>query len=575
MVTETRQVAGGLSVGKALTRQLMKAAAGEQVRLRVVIYARASKDGKGRKVSVGSQIKWGKQWCERVGAVVVAVLVDNDLSASRYATEERGDYEEALRLLATGAANCLWTWESARAQRELDVFVRLRRLLEDVGGFWAYDDRIYDMSDPDDRIDTAEDAVDAERESEKLRKRTLRGVRDRALEGLWHGTVSYGYRIVYDQDTGEASRVVDEDERPIAREIVLTLTETGNERRLAKELNKRGVPCARATRWRADQVVKLYSLSQEADGWAKFIAGLQPEQVDSAYEALVRLRSDSPSQVAKDLNKGQRAHPMPSKWESATVRSVALNPFLAGWRVHRGKIIGKGTWDAIITEDEHTAVVAKLGDPAQRNVKDGDRVKWLLTGILLCSICETGVTTATRYGSMVYRCKSGHLTRNMAKTDSVVVERLLRRLSSDGARELFQYEGQAKELTEAVKTAQDLRARMSTFTDKAADGELSADALSRIEAKLLPQIEAAETRARQIGVSPAVAELVGPDAPEVWERLHVTQKRAVLRALVRPRLLRTKGGRAPFNPDHVTMSWLGPPAPIPGVDYDVDEEDAA
>lgn len=575
MVTETQQAAGGSTVGKALTRQLMKAAAGEQVRLRVVIYARASKDGKGRKVSVSSQIAQGRKWCERVGAVIVATLVDNDLSASRYATEERGDYEEALRLIATGSANCLWTWENSRAQRELDVFVRLRKLLVDVGGYWAYDDRVYDMNDPDDRIDTAEDAVDAERESEKLRKRTLRGVESRALEGLWAGVLSYGYRIVYDQATGEASRVVNEEERAIVREIVLTLTETGNERRLANDLNRRGVPSARASHWRVDQVMKLYTLSQEPEGWAKFIAGLKPEQAESAYEALVRLRRDSASQVAKDMNKDRRAHPMPGTWQSANIRGVAMNPFIAGWRVHKGKIIGKGTWEAIITEEEHNAVVAKLGDPARRKIKDGDRVKWLLSGILVCGICETGVTTHKRYGSMVYRCKVGHMTRNMAKTDSVVVERLLRRLSTDGARELFQYEGQAKELTEAVKTAQDLRARLDAFTDKAAEGELSADRLSRIEAKLLPQIDAAEARARQIGVSPAVAELVGPDAPEVWERLPLTQKRAVLRALVRPRLLRTKGGRTPFNPDHVTVTWLGRPAPIPGVDFNVDEDDAA
>src|SRR5947199_7439451 len=113
---------------------MLRAASGDGPELRVVIYARASKDGKGRKISVASQIAWGRKWCTQIGATVVAVLVDNDLSASRYATEARSDYEEALRLLATGAANCLWTWENSRAQRELDVFVRLREILVDVGG---------------------------------------------------------------------------------------------------------------------------------------------------------------------------------------------------------------------------------------------------------------------------------------------------------------------------------------------------------------------------------------------------------------------------------------------------------
>jgi len=541
----------------------------------VVIYARASKDGKGRKVSVSSQIAKGRKWCAKVGATVVKVLVDNDLSASRYATEARDDYEEALRLLATGAANTLWTWENSRAQRELDVFVRLRRILEDVGGYWAYDDRLYDMNDPDDRIATAEDAVDAERESEKLRKRVLRGVESRAMEGLWAGPLSYGYRIFYDRETGEAGREVDETTRGYAREIVLTLTETGNETALAMDLERRGVPCARATRWRADHVRKLHAISKDSEGWAKLTARLSPEQLDSAYEALVRVRTESPSQVAKDLNKGQWAHPLPGEWNASKVRNIALNPAIAGLRVYQGKVIGKGTWEEIITEEEHNAVVAKLGDPGRSRVKDGTRVKYLLSGILLCSECEKPVTTGITGAHKVYRCQDGHLSRNMAKTDSVVVERLLLRLASDAAREFFQYDGQAKELTEAVRTAQDLRARLDGFTDKAADGELSPERLARIEAKLLPKIKTAEDRARQIGVSPVVAQLVGPQAADVWETLSLSQQRAVVRAVVRPRLLPTVGGRSPFNPAHITLSWLGRPAPIPGVDDVEDVTDVA
>ncbi|WET76856.1 hypothetical protein P3102_22395 [Amycolatopsis sp. QT-25] len=116
----------------------------------------------------------------------MAVLLDHNLSASRYATEERQDCTEALRLLSTGRANLLWTWENSRAQRNLSIFARLREILEKVGGYWAYD-----MNDPDDRIDTAEDAVDAERESEKIRRRTPRCRGSRAgravgwSAGLW------------------------------------------------------------------------------------------------------------------------------------------------------------------------------------------------------------------------------------------------------------------------------------------------------------------------------------------------------------------------------------------------------
>ncbi|MBE1577929.1 DNA invertase Pin-like site-specific DNA recombinase [Amycolatopsis roodepoortensis] len=211
---------------------------------------------------MASQIATGRKFCSQHGIAVVAVLVDNNLSGSRYATEERQDYNEALRLLSTGQANTLWTWENSRAQRNLSVFAKLRDILEKVGGYWAYDDRIYDMNDPDDRIDTAEDAVDAERESEKIRKRTRRGVEARAMEGLWAGPLGYGYRIVYDQRTGEAHREVDPETAPFAEAIVDRLIEEPNASVLARELIEAGVPCARGHVWRADHVKKLQHLER-------------------------------------------------------------------------------------------------------------------------------------------------------------------------------------------------------------------------------------------------------------------------------------------------------------------------
>ncbi|MEV7548145.1 recombinase family protein [Amycolatopsis sp. NPDC089917] len=574
MATFTPGVHGGSFMGRASRNRVFRAASGVLPQLRVVIYARASSDTKGRKVSVGSQISSGKAWCERAGALVVAVLVDNDLSASRYGTEVRGDYEEALRLIATGEANTLWTWENSRAQRELDTFVRMRQLLTKTGGYWAYDDRVYDMNDPDDRIDTAEDAMDAERESEKLRKRVLRGVESRARAGLWAGPVSFGFKVAYDPQTGEADRLIDPDEQPVAVELVKRLIETGNESDIARDFNARGISCARATVWRADQVRKLHDLSQDAEGWARFLDGLSSEQQASAYDALVRLRADSASQVAKDMNRAQAAHPMPGKWDSAKVRNIGLNPALAALRVWRGTIIREGSWPRIIEPEDHYAVVAKLSDPSRRWVKDGTRVKYLLSGIMLCGVCEKPVSTGKDRQHKIYKCPDGHLTRNMAKADSLVVEALLHRLASDEVRELFQIAGQAHDLSRWVKEAQDLRARLDAFTDTAIKGDLTPERLARIEASLLPKIAAAEQRAKEVGVSPVVSGLIGPQAPEVWASLPVAQKRNVVRALVRPRLQRTKGGRAPFDPKAITLSWLGRPAPIPGVD-DVAEAGAA
>lgn len=553
---------------QVLNRRDSRTARGEIPPLRGIIYARASKDRRGRSVSVKSQFAVGERFLAQHNITVVAVLVDNDMSASRYARVERQEYKEALRLLVTGEANLLWTWENSRATRELDVFVELRRILIEVGGYWAYDDRIYDMNDPDDRMDTAEDAVDAEKETEKLRKRVRRGVESRAFAGLHHGNDWFGHCKVYDERTGEIVRVErDPVEGPVAKEAVTRLLGGENGTVIANDFNRRGISCPHGTKWISLHVEKLHFLSREQGSWAKLTEGLSPEQLDAATQALVWLKEkESPSTVARWLREGGYAHVFPGRWSGTKVKAVASNPALAGLRVFQGEIIGKGNWTGVITPAQHYRLAALLGDPSRSGKKDGDRVKHVLSGVMLCGVCDAPVYGAvfetTRKGRRitrrVYRCGvSGHVSRQKERTEAFVIEAVLARLERPDAAEMFRVEVDvADDATKAVAEARELRARLDGFTDKAAEGELSPERLARIEAKLLPRIEAAENRARQVGIAPTVAGLVGPGAREAWARLSIVQQREVLRVIVRPRLCRSTRMGPGFDPEAVQMVWL-------------------
>lgn len=539
-------------------KRVSQAARGELPPLRGIIYARASQDRKGRSISVASQVTAGRRFFKKHNIVVVAVLVDNDLSASRYAKHERQDYKEALRLLVTGDAKLLWTWENSRATRELDTFVELRSILIKVGGYWAYDDRIYDMNDPDDRIDTAEDAVDSERESEKLRKRVRRGVETRAYAGDPHGPKWWGHNRVFDR-TGVVTVEIDPVTGPLAAELVRRLLGGENETVIANDFNRREIPCMHEKKWTAFHTRKLYDLARDPLSWAKLTAQLDADQMESAVTALLWLNErESPSVVARRLNQDEAAHVFPGVWTNAKVRSIALNPSLAGLRVHQGEIIGKGNWKGVIKPSEHHRVKAKLNDPERNTRKDGDRIKHLLSGILLCGQCEGGTTAIETGHRNAYRCKKNHASRAKPKTDAFVVEAVLSRLERPDAIELFRAHTDAEdELQKAVEAAQELRARLDGFTDKAAEGALSPERLARIESKLVPQIEAAEQRARQIGVAPLLNDIIGPNARKAWTKLMLVQKREVLRAIVRPRLLPTESrGRAAFDPNAIEVSWL-------------------
>ena len=83
----------------------------------------------------------------------------------------------------------------------------------------------------------------------------------------------------------------------------------------------------------------------------------------------------------------------------------------------------------------------------------------------------------------------------------------------------------------------------------------SHDALARIEAQLLPEIEAAETRARAAVTSPLVAEVAGSDVRERWARLGLPQRREIVSTLMEVRILPTVRGARTFRAESVEIAW--------------------
>lgn len=531
---------------------------------RVIIYARVSQDKRGKKISVESQVTIGRRWCKHHGLTVVAVLRDNDMSASLFAKKERPDYARVLAMLDDGEANVLWTFENARAQRNMDIFGDLRKILTRVRGYWAYDDDLYDMSDADDRIAVTEDAIDAEKEAVRLSKRSKRGVETRALDGLWHGSLSFGYRNIYNERTGEVvDRVQDADQAPAAEEIVDRLLEGFRQSTLARTLNERGVLPARAHRWTARHVDRLHRILRDPQAWQALAEQLTPEQEESVEEVRARLaEGDDSSLIANALNAGAFEHVYPGRWDAAKIRNVALNPVLAGLRVWRGEVIGTGRWKPIISPEKHRQVKLMFADPSRKRVRDGDRVVHTLAGILLCGKCDAGAVSYKRPIKADplqrgYRCPHGHAACPDDLAEAYVVEALLSRLERPDASELFKVAAQAGDLADAMANAATLRARLDEAADAVATGTVEVSALQRITAQLRPRIEAAERRIREAGANRALAGVVGPQAREVWVTLSIPQRRDVLRAVVTPRIMPVaRKGRIPFDPARLRLTWL-------------------
>lgn len=432
--------------------------------------------------------------CERNNWEVVGLFSDNDRSASRYATKGRPQYKRLIECVEAGGCDVLVTWEASRAQRDLMAYAHLRNLCERRGVLLSYSGRTYDMAEADDRFGTGLDALLAERESDQTRKRVLRAVRANASKGRPHGRVLYGYRREYDPATREPiGQVPDETTAPIVREAARRVLAGETPYAVAQDFNRRGI--------------------------------------------------STPAGAVRG-------------WDLTQVRRLCVNPGYAGKRVHQGKVIGEATWPPILDEATHHGLVARLSDPRRRTVRES-AIRHLLSGIALCGVCGGRMGIQKNRGYLAYLCTNGfHVSRRQDYVDALVVAVTVARLQQPDILRLMTPEGD-EAVVRALEESREKRARLEGFYDAAAAGELSPAALARIEAKLLPEIAAAEKRAERVAVAPVVADTAGPDAAERWERLSMPQKREVIDALMRVRILPTGRGARRFDPERVEITPKG------------------
>jgi site-specific DNA recombinase len=465
--------------------------------VRAVIYTRVSSDPNERGRSVSEQEAECRAVCERNGWTVLAVLSDNDRSASRYAAKSRPAYRQLIELVDAGGCDVLVTWEASRAQRDLAAYASLRDLCERRGVLLSYSGRTFDMADADDRFGTGLDALLAERESEQTRKRVLRAVRANAEKGRPHGKLLYGYRREYDPATRELIGQVPD---PVTSEVV-------------KEAARR------------------------------VLAG------------------ETPYAVAQDFDRRGIPTPRGGRgWDLTQVKRLCVNRGYAGKRVHQGRVVGDASWPPLLDEATHLALAAKLSDPRRRTQRDS-AVKHLLSGIAVCGVCGGRVRVQKNRGYLSYLCVDGfHVSRREDYVDAVVEGVTVARLQRPDALDLLTTGGDSA-VAAALAEMRELRARLDGFYDEAAAGKLTPAGLSRIETGLLADIEAAERRAQRATFPAVVADTAGPDAEARWARLTLPQRREVINTLMTVRILPAGRGARTFRPGDVQIVWKGEEAP--------------
>ena len=467
--------------------------------MRVLIYSRVSIDRGGR--SVAEQEAECRAWADREGWDVVRTITETG-SASRYArgAAARSQWGEITAAVASGDIDALLTWEASRATRQLSEYAELVELCASHGVRWGYSGTLHDLSKRDARFRTGLDALLAQDESARTSERVLRSTRARAAAGKPHGRIPYGYRREYDPSSGELLRQVpDEETAPIVREIVRRIIDGDAVRAIARDLTDRGVPTVRAT----------------------------PDQ--------------------------------PGRWIDSTVRRIALSPTIAGLRRYRGEVIGDATWDPIVSREDHEKVVAVLSDPHRVTNRGYSTARWLLTGIARCGACGGPLRVALTAGTPRYGCRTDGcraVVRLVAPVDEYVTQVVLA-LAEDIAARGADTDRDAPEVAEAREELAALERRLAGFVDAAADGDLSPASLVRIEERVRPQIRAARARLTALARPQTVDPAVFLDPRAWWDAAPLPDRRALVRALVSVRVLRSGGGMRKFDPNliEVTPLW--------------------
>lgn len=482
------------------------------------IYARKSHynsaDRRGREIgdSCSDQIRWGEGEAERQGIPVGDRYVDDSKSASRYAHaryREREDFERMIGDIESGRirpGDQLIMWDQNRQDRDLEVYVRIRNVSQKYGILWNVRGRIYDMRDARDRYYTGMDALRSENEVDNLVEGVRRGLDGSARRGRPHWSKKvYGYTKVFD-DRGKLAGVV-----------------------------------------------------------------INPAEAKVLQDAAEQIASGRPLlAVVERLNAAGVPAPMGGQWRTPSMKNHLLNPRYIGRQVHHGEIVeteledGAAMWPPILDEDLFHRCRAVLTDPSRWNGRP-TRLRYLLTGIAVCDVCDGPVTAiAVRKVRSHYGCPARpgpdgpgrHVGRRIAAVDQYVTETLFRRLSRPDAREwLGDDDSAGDQIAKLMTRIGEAQAHLVEAREAYARREISLATMSTAEAADMAEIDAAEAELELLRRPSVAAGLVADTPDEVaarWDELDLVQQRGVLRSLVEVRIKRVGKGKQP--PTHESVS---------------------
>ncbi|WP_328982141.1 recombinase family protein [Streptomyces mirabilis] len=477
---------------------------------RAAIYCRISQDRGGAGLGVARQEEDCRALCARVGWNVVAVHVDNDVSA--YSGAPRPAWQELLAEVSRGEIDAVAVWH-------VDRLTRSPRELEDVidladrhGVELATVSGEIDLATPTGRMVARMLGAAARHEAEHKAERQKRQRRQAAEAGriAGGGTRPYGYE--------EDRLTIRESEAEMIREGVRRVLANESLSSICRDWQERKIVGPAGQPWKPGGLRRLFASARIS---------------------------------------GRREHTPRSSWETT-------RPLL-------GEIVADAVWPEIISHEDSDRVRKVLSDPTRRrNVEGSTKRSYLLSGVLRCGKpkvdgkpCGWGMSGRPRSGVPRYVCPNTPGTgacagtaTNAERTDDHVRDMVLAALESPTFMERLREQD-----TASTDLYDDVRADEQVLEELARDmGERRISRKEWMIARQPIEERLERNRARLAKVS-RVAVLSGfvgtfEDMQARWKRMNNSQRRAIITACVRSIEVRPADPRKRWDPDRFVFDWV-------------------
>jgi site-specific DNA recombinase len=268
---------------------------------------------------------------------------------------------------------------------------------------------------------------------------------------------------------------------------------------------------------------------------------LRPDEAATIRDCVRRvLAGDSLRSLCTDLNRDGVRTVTGRQWSPQTLRRLLLSARISGQREHKGEIVAKAEWPAIITPAETQRLRAKLQDRDRRTNRSARR--YLLARLLRCGNCGSRLYSRPREnGSRRYVCASGpgfggcgKLTIVAEPLEQFILEAVLHRLDSAELPKALNGSAADPAGSEWQAEIERAQAKLDELAALWAEGEIGRNEWLTARRPIEKRLDTAKKRLAAVNRTTTITPHLGnsDELREHWEEMTLSRQEQIVAALL-------------------------------------------